>query len=1045
MAAADQNQLFNAILKGLNAAQQMAVDQIEGPVLVVAGPGTGKTHILAARIGRILMETDASPNNILCLTFTDAGVIAMRNRLLDFIGPTAHRIHIFTFHSFCNRIIQDNLSLFGRHYLEPLDELERIEIVRELLDGLPADHPMRRVSTGGYFYERHLQDLFQRMKSENWEEKEVLQQIETYLELLPQRPDFLYKVNRGDMVKGELKTALYAEEVQKMNRLKAAVPLYSAYQEGLDKRGRYDFEDMILWVLNAFKQYPALLRNYQEQYLYLLVDEYQDTNGSQNQILQQLLAFWENPNIFIVGDDDQSIYEFQGARLKNLTDFYELYAGHLKTIVLQENYRSAPAILEASGTLILQNEKRLIRALSELGLEKTLKASGPLATSDMQPEIVVYQNRLEEAAGIVHAIEQAAEQGVPLDEIAVIYAKHRQAELLVELLRRKGIPFQTKRKPNALDSPIVKRIRTMLEYISAERYRPGSGDMQLYRMLHFKHWQIRPADLGKLSLARGRDYSATEMPLRSWLADPKVLESLALEAPDKIQAALQILDTCLLEVDQVLLPRFLEFVLNESGLLTDVFKDSERELHLGNILALQEFIRHQAARNPRMDLEDALELLRRMDTNLLILEQRNMLPSASGVQLLTAHGSKGLEFRHVYILDCVKESWEPRRSSGQYRFSFPDTLTFSGEEDALEARRRLFYVSLTRAKERLQVSFAQVNDKGKAQQPPIFVEEIRESESVLYREASLNPEVVAAAGKLLLEQIKIVQHPVYDYERIERLLDDFALSVSGMNTYLRCPLSFFYEHLLRVPRLPSEAASFGTAMHNSLQWLFERMLGHKSRSFPEVEDLIRHFKSEMEKSRFYFTPAHFLQRLTMGEKYLRHHYQQGLSKWCRKVQVEVDIRQVEWEGIPLQGVIDKVEYLADSEVRLVDYKTGRYDAKRTRPASNRNEEGGSYWRQLVFYKMLFEQSRVLSPVANKGRITYLEPDDLGVFQEVDVEMGPAETARLGKLVKGVYQGIRAHDFTPCGKPECIWCTFEKDHVHPDLRVPPPEENLDDNA
>lgn len=163
-----RNEAFQQELELLNPAQRRAVEQIEGPVLVIAGPGTGKTHILASRIGRILMETDAQPHNILCLTFTDAGVQAMRKRLLQLIGPEAHRVHVFTFHSFCNSVIQANLERFGRRDLEPLSDLERVDIIRHIIDELPHRHVLKQVRGDTFFYEGHLDGLFQTMKKENW-------------------------------------------------------------------------------------------------------------------------------------------------------------------------------------------------------------------------------------------------------------------------------------------------------------------------------------------------------------------------------------------------------------------------------------------------------------------------------------------------------------------------------------------------------------------------------------------------------------------------------------------------------------------------------------------------------------------------------------------------------------------------------------------------------------------------------------------------------------------------------------------------------------
>ncbi|MCB0681946.1 MAG: ATP-dependent helicase, partial [Saprospiraceae bacterium] len=391
------HEAFQRVLEQLNPAQREAVDHIEGPVLVIAGPGTGKTHILAARIGRILQETDTQAHNILCLTFTDAGVQAMRQRLLELIGPEAHRVHIYTYHSFCNSVIQDHLELFGRADLEPLSDLERVETIRELIDGLPTDHLLKGNYADLYQFEGQLQDLFQRMKAEGWSAGQVLGQIDRYLDSLPERPEYVYQINRAPHRKGDLKLAKIDAERERMEKLRAAAPLYDDYQGLLRRRGRYDYDDMILWVLSAFRQHPNLLRAYQEQYLYFLVDEYQDTNGSQNAVLHALIDYWESPNIFIVGDDDQSIYEFQGARLKNLTDFHAQFREELRLVVLTDNYRSSQTILDASRGLISHNEIRIAEHLRELGVEKVLTARREaVARLPEKPRIVEYPNPLHE-------------------------------------------------------------------------------------------------------------------------------------------------------------------------------------------------------------------------------------------------------------------------------------------------------------------------------------------------------------------------------------------------------------------------------------------------------------------------------------------------------------------------------------------------------------------------------------------------------------------------------------------------------------------------
>ncbi|RME98840.1 MAG: ATP-dependent helicase, partial [Bacteroidetes bacterium] len=393
---------FAQELARLNPAQREAVEQLEGPVLVIAGPGTGKTHILASRIGRILLETDAQAQNILCLTFTEAGVHAMRQRLLQLIGPEAHRVHIFTFHAFCNSVIQENLAYFGRYNLEPLTELEQVEVLRSILEGLPLTHPLRRGKVQAHFYEGHLRQLFQWMKAEAWTVERVLEAIEVYLAGLPDRPEYRYQRPSRKHKKGDLKESQYEQERQRMEVLASAVRLFPDYEAALLQRGRYDYADMIRWVLGAFRDNQLLLRSYQEQYLYFLVDEYQDTNGAQNELIRQLAAYWESPNLFIVGDDDQSIFEFQGARLKNLVDYYLDFKDHIKVVLLQDNYRSNQAILDAAQALIQYNEQRITKQLKRLAVDKKLRAAHPdRQQSTRRPCLRIYANPFQEALGIL--------------------------------------------------------------------------------------------------------------------------------------------------------------------------------------------------------------------------------------------------------------------------------------------------------------------------------------------------------------------------------------------------------------------------------------------------------------------------------------------------------------------------------------------------------------------------------------------------------------------------------------------------------------------
>lgn len=343
---------FKEEYEKLNTEQRKAVDSIEGPVMVIAGPGTGKTQILAARIGKILLETDVLPYNILCLTYTDAGVVAMRRRLVQFIGADAYRVNIFTFHAFCNDVIQDNLSLFDKNSLNPVSDLQRVQLMKELIDAFPKNHLLKRYRGDVYYEIYSLTKLFSGMKNEGWTPLYINQKIDEYIKDLPTRDEYFYKRASGPYKKGDLKVTALENEKLKMERLRCAVNEFDNFQKLMHKNNLYDFDDMINWVIKVFEENKNVLANYQEKFQYILVDEFQDTSGTQNKIIELLISYWQSPNIFVVGDDDQSIFRFQGANVENMETFAGSYADLLK-VVLTHNYRSTQPILNISKTLII--------------------------------------------------------------------------------------------------------------------------------------------------------------------------------------------------------------------------------------------------------------------------------------------------------------------------------------------------------------------------------------------------------------------------------------------------------------------------------------------------------------------------------------------------------------------------------------------------------------------------------------------------------------------------------------------------------------------
>ncbi len=1053
---------FQQILEQLNPAQRKAVEQTEGPVLALAGPGTGKTHILSARIGQILLTQDVQAYNILCLTFTDAAVHAMRKRLVSFIGPEAHRVHIYTFHSFCNKVIQENLEVFGRHELEALSDLERIDIIRTILSDLDVEHPLK-MDRNPFYYEKHLTDLFRLMKAERWSPHLVKEKIATYIELLPSQEDMLYKRKSGDNKKGDLKQARFNKKMAQMDKLEAATELFERYEAALAKKQRYDYEDMILWVVKAFQEDEFLLRTYQEQYQYFLVDEFQDTNGAQLSILNQLVAYWgTNPNIFVVGDDDQSIYEFQGARVKNMTDFYQNYQQHIELILLEQNYRSSQLILDAARQSIEHNQIRITNQLEELGIDKVLTAANEaVATLDVPVQIIGYPNKLQEEIALVQQIEQLHESGVAYSEIAIIYAVHKQANNLICLLDKRGVPYQTKRRVNILDLPIVSNLRQLMQYIVLEHKRPYSGEDLFFEFLYYDFVGIQPADAGilaawmaKTTQNKLQQQKYNEVPSwRDTIRNKAIIEALGLHQPEKILAFGHFLDEAIYNQKNKSLLKLFEQIVNRSGLIQFASQHEQKIWYTQIIGTLFEFVRQERSKNIRLDLAGLITLLQQLEENNIPLGLFQVNPAEDGINLVTAHSSKGLEFGYVFLINGLKEYWEPK-SNNHSRFTLPDTITFSNESDSYEASRRLFYVAMTRAKRLLQISYFEYNQDKKQMPLSAYVEELMAIPNPAIKHDMKNAAMANEWQLLLLteqEEIKPVV-PLLSKAILNDLLADFKLSISALNNYLFCPLGFYFEYVLKVPSFSSKEAAYGTAIHNAIKRVFDIAIKKNDNVLPPMQKLLDLFEFELQKQRIFLSDKIYHERLELGKRQLPLYFEQRQTSWTKEIEedevlTEKALKNTAFKHIPLTGTIDKLlitSNLGVKSIHIIDYKTGKLKEDRLKPPTNAKPEGGIYWRQLVFYKILVEQSKLYPYPIRSASIDYLTPDTNGKFPQKTIEFTPDDNAHVEQLIEQVYSNIQNHQFSEgCGKKSCKWCDFAQRNLLPDSFTNPDTEDLDD--
>lgn len=1023
---------FRDEYRKLNEEQRLAVDTIEGPVMVIAGPGTGKTQILAARIGKILLETDTAPGNILCLTYTDAGAIAMRRRLLSFIGPDAYKVHIHTFHSFCNDIIQENLPLFEKTVLDPISELERIQLFKVLIDGWPKNHPLKRYRGDVYFEMGNLQALFSTMKREGWTPEFINERIDKYLDDLPHRHEFIAKRATRDFKKGDVRTDKIAEERERMDKLRAAVGEFRPFQELMRRRNRYDFDDMINWVIRAFEENKNLLANYQERYQYILVDEYQDTSGTQNRLVSLLISYWDQPNVFVVGDDDQSIYRFQGANVENMLEFARDYKDDLLTVVLTSNYRSTQPILDISRSLIERNQERLVGEFP--GLSKNLVASHPAVSRHADPpRLVEYLSPRQEMTHITLQVERLLTEGVKPGRIAIIYKENKYGEELARFLQLKRIPVYSKRNLDLLGIPLAQKILLLLRYLGAEHDAPYGGDEMLFEILHFDCWGIAPVEIARLSVeVADRQFGDQRTSLRSLLAERAnrpARDLFDVGLPEGMKKASRVLEKLIGDVSNLTLQGLFENCIRETGILALVLRSPDKVWQLQVVTGLFEFIREETRRNPDLDLERLIQMIDLMKDNGLTLPLVRISGSEKAVNLLTAHGSKGLEFEYVFFAGCNAAIWEKKRRPGG-GYKYPDTMfERTGAEGATEEEelRRLFYVALTRVERHLAISWPRFRDDGKELEPSVFVAEILDQHDLPIEKALIPEEELAAFDALPFSEIIAPEIPAAEEDVVSRMLSTFVMNVTALNNYLKCPLEFYYRNLVRIPSPKNEATEFGSAVHFALQRLFEKMKEHAAGEFPSKEVLLADFKWYMGRHREIFTREAFSRRMEYGLEVLANYYDKYVSEWNRIVAVERNIRNVVVRGVPLKGKLDKLEFQG-KEVTVVDYKTGDVDKAREKlmPPNDRNPDGGDYWRQAVFYKILVDGYEQKDWKVVATEFDFVEPDKRKEFRKVKITIGGEDITTVIQQIVTVWGKIQNREFyTGCGKPDCHWCNFVK--------------------
>jgi DNA helicase-2/ATP-dependent DNA helicase PcrA len=985
----DQLKFQSSYLKA-NPRQKQAIDHVYEPALILAGAGTGKTQVLTLRATR-LMQSDiqVSPDNILQLTYTDAGSKAMRNRLVQFIGPAAYRVTINTFHSFCSDIIKYNMDYFGFRDLEAIDELENIRVIYQIINKLPADNPLRRIKGDPYFEVYRMKNFFTMMKEEGWDYGSVKAACKRWVDSLEngEVEDFVYKRKYKEYAAGDIKVDKVEAEKTNCGLLIGAASLFEGYQAELKRLNRYDFSDMIHWVIDAFRSSNGewLLQQYQEKYQQIMVDEYQDTNGPQQELLDLLMGYWDKPNLFVVGDDQQCLYSFQGARIQNIMDFVSKYKPTI--ITLNENYRSTQGILDNAMSVINNNQVRLAGRI-EVGDYSGLKSQ---LKENSQPVCYEYKNILEEESSVVDSIRELVDAGVVPDSIAVLYRKHRQAENIIKMLSSMDIPVNARKRVDVLQQPIIKQLINILRYAVDNNGDRDDRDDLLFEILHYPYFKMNHTIIMRFIKQHNNEP-------RIYLENVEALHSMG-----HTQS----------------IPEFISSAMTETGMLKYVAEHSQSRELLVYLTTFMEFAKAYCFKNPHAKMLDMLQDIDKMIDRDVQLTCQDIYVGEKGVTFSTVHGAKGMEWDKVFLIGCTSNEWEKSRGRND-SYRLPPTISKSEGDDDLEAARRLFYVAITRAKTALTISYVSHNNDGKDLEVTRFVPEAG-LEPVPQNMNANSSRFYDRLYNLLNKTQPVLT--IKDRSYLAELVDGYVLSASAVNKFLTCPLTWYFENLIRVPFVATGALIFGNAFHYAMKKYYDEA----KNKYPGPEQVLNWFYEDMTRHKGQISSDEWMRRMELGTKLVPKYYEDIISGSNKITLNEYKIRNVTLEnGVPFKGDIDKMEFNGNL-VSLVDYKTGSYKYVKNdlKPAGD-DFIGGGIWRQLITYALLVGALKSKPWQVNSLRVEFIGEEELG---PIPVERFEGDGKIVLNQIKTVYDRIQALDFlTGCGDSECRWCQFVKEDI-----------------
>lgn len=959
------------VLEGLTEEQREAVTYGEGPLLIVAGAGTGKTAVITRRIAYLIATRQAKPEEILALTFTERAAAEMEDRV-DRLVPYGYTgVWISTFHAFGDRVLRDHGLVLG---LSPdfrvLSRAEQVIFVRERLFAFPLDYfrplgdPTRHVDA--------LIGLWSRAKDEDVTPEEYA----AYAERLAADAD-----QRGDPA--------LREEARRQRELAAA---YRVYQDLLAQENRVDFGDLITLTLRLLREHPAVLRTYQEQFRYVLVDEFQDTNYAQFELVKLLAG--GRRNLTVVADDDQAIYRWRGASYSNITFFTETYP-EARTVVLTRNFRSTQFILDAAYRLIRHNDPDRLEVRH--GIDKRLHAeAGP----GLMPRHLHFDTVSSEADGVADRIATNVAAGRWRHrDVAILVRANRDADPFLRALNMRGIPFQFSGSRGLYDREEIRLLTSFLRVLAHPE-----DSVSLYHLSASPLYEVPAPDLAAcMSYATRKNRSLGHVyRVLGQIEDLQVSD----EGRTRILRVVEDLDamTCLsarAPTGRVLY----EYLVTRTGYVGRLASSGrpEDEQKVANIAKFFELV---ARFGETVPVDRVPAFVRYLD---LLVEAGDDPPTAEvdadtdAVRVLTVHKAKGLEFPVVFLVSLVADKFPSR--ARREPLALPDALMkdlLPTGDFHLQEERRLCYVGMTRAREELYLTSATDYGGVRPRKVSRFVREALDL-------PRLDREAVRTSPVQAVERHAPPVDPGVPTVLLPPPDETLPLSFRQVDDYMTCPYKYRYIHILRVPVLRDHRVVYGAAIHEAVQEYNRR----KARRQPmTLDDLLTTFQRAWVNEGF-LSREHEDQRMDEGRTALRKFYEYQERSDTVPTMVEREFRFMVGSTL-LRGRWDRVD-VRGSEVVIIDFKST--DVRTAQDADRRARES----EQLAIYALAYRE--VFGRLPDRVELHFLGREVVVGSARKD----ESDLEEVREIIQRAAAGIRAGQFmaTPDPYRACPYCAFNQ--------------------